>query len=341
MLNRDSYLNIKSNYSLEKSNTFGLDVSSESYYNVKSLNDLRNVLSENKTRKITVLGGGSNILFTKFLDGLCLKIDLKGIDIIEENKNNVIIKVMAGENWHDFVKWSVNKGFGGIENLSLIPGLVGAAPIQNIGAYGVELKDVFISCNTINIQDQTEKEFDEKSCLFGYRTSRFKNIDKNIYIITSIKIRLTKEKHKYNISYGSIKKEIGNSEINLKSISKAIIKIRKSKLPDTNLVGNCGSFFKNPVIKESKYFDLKKKFPSISAFKVEKNQYKVSAAWMIEFLKYKGKSIGNVGVYKNQALVLVNLGGATGKEVLSLANKITSDVYSRFRIKLQPEVEIL
>ena len=341
MLNRDSYLNIKSNYSLEKSNTFGIDVSSESYYNVKSLNDLRNVLSENKTRKITVLGGGSNILFTKFLDGLCLKIDLKGIDIIEENKNNVIIKVMAGENWHDFVKWSVNKGFGGIENLSLIPGLVGAAPIQNIGAYGVELKDVFISCNTINIQDQTEKEFDEKSCLFGYRTSRFKNIDKNIYIITSIKIRLTKEKHKYNISYGSIKKEIGNSEINLKSISKAIIKIRKSKLPDTNLVGNCGSFFKNPVIKESKYFDLKKKFPSISAFKVEKNQYKVSAAWMIEFLKYKGKSIGNVGVYKNQALVLVNLGGATGKEVLSLANKITSDVYSRFRIKLQPEVEIL
>ena len=253
----------------------------------------------------------------------------------------VIIKVMAGENWHDFVKWSVNKGFGGIENLSLIPGLVGAAPIQNIGAYGVELKDVFISCNTINIQDQTEKEFDEKSCLFGYRTSRFKNIDKNIYIITSIKIRLTKEKHKYNISYGSIKKEIGNGEINLKSISKAIIKIRKSKLPDTNLVGNCGSFFKNPVIKESKYFDLKKKFPSISAFKVEKNQYKVSAAWMIEFLKYKGKSIGNVGVYKNQALVLVNLGGATGKEVLSLANKITSDVYSRFRIKLQPEVEIL
>ena len=341
MLNRNSYLDIRSNYSLEKSNTFGLDVASESFYIVKSLNDLRNVLSENKTRKITVLGGGSNIIFTKFLDGLCLKIDLKGIDIIEEYKNNVIINVMAGENWHDFVKWTVNNGFGGIENLSLIPGLVGAAPIQNIGAYGVELKDVFISCNTINIKDQTEKEFDEKSCLFGYRTSRFKNIDKNIYIITSIKIRLTKEKHKYNISYGSIKDEIGNREINLKSISKAVIKIRKSKLPDTNLLGNCGSFFKNPVIHESKYFELKKKFPSISGFKVEKNQYKVSAAWMIEFLKYKGKSIGNVGVYKNQALVLVNLGGATGKEVLSLANKITYEVYSTFKINLQPEVEIL
>ena len=341
MLNRNSYLDIRSNYSLEKSNTFGLDVASESFYIVKSLNDLRNVLSENKTRKITVLGGGSNIIFTKFLDGLCLKIDLKGIDIIEEHKNNVIINVMAGENWHDFVKWTVNNGFGGIENLSLIPGLVGAAPIQNIGAYGVELKDVFISCNTINIKDQTEKEFDEKSCLFGYRTSRFKNIDKNIYIITSIKIRLTKEKHKYNISYGSIKEEIGNREINLKSISKAVIKIRKSKLPDTNLLGNCGSFFKNPVINKSKYFELKKKFPSISGFKVEKNQYKVSAAWMIEFLKYKGKSIGNVGVYKNQALVLVNLGGATGKEVLSLANKITSEVYSTFKINLQPEVEIL
>ena len=341
MLNRNSYLDIRSNYSLEKSNTFGLDVASESFYIVKSLNDLRNVLSENKTRKITVLGGGSNIIFTKFLDGLCLKIDLKGIDIIEEHKNNVIINVMAGENWHDFVKWTVNNGFGGIENLSLIPGLVGAAPIQNIGAYGVELKDVFISCNTINIKDQTEKEFDEKSCLFGYRTSRFKNIDKNIYIITSIKIRLTKEKHKYNISYGSIKEEIGNREINLKSISKAVIKIRKSKLPDTNLIGNCGSFFKNPVINKSKYFELKKKFPSISGFKVEKNQYKVSAAWMIEFLKYKGKSIGNVGVYKNQALVLVNLGGATGKEVLSLANKITYEVYSTFKINLQPEVEIL
>ena len=341
MLNRNSYLDIRSNYSLEKSNTFGLNVTSESFYIVKSLNDLRNVLSENKTRKITVLGGGSNIIFTKFLDGLCLKIDLKGIDIIEEHKNNVIINVMAGENWHDFVKWTVNNGFGGIENLSLIPGLVGAAPIQNIGAYGVELKDVFISCKTINIKDQTEKEFDEKNCLFGYRTSRFKNIDKNIYIITSIKIRLTKEKHKYNISYGSIKEEIGNREINLKSISKAVIKIRKSKLPDTNLLGNCGSFFKNPVIHESKYFELKKKFPSISAFKVEKNQYKVSAAWLIEFLKYKGKSIGNVGVYKNQALVLINLGGATGKEVLSLANKITYEVYSTFKINLQPEVEIL
>ena len=341
MLNRNSYLDIRSNYSLEKSNTFGLDVVSESFYIVKSLNDLRNVLSENKTRKITVLGGGSNVIFTKFLEGLCLKIDLKGIDIIEEHKNNVIINVMAGENWHDFVKWTVNNGFGGIENLSLIPGLVGAAPIQNIGAYGVELKDVFISCNTINIKDQTEKEFDQKSCLFGYRTSRFKNIDKNIYIITSIKIKLTKEKHKYNISYGSIKEEIGNREINLKSISKAVIKIRKSKLPDTNLIGNCGSFFKNPVINESKYFELKKKFPSISAFKVEKNQYKVSAAWLIEFLKYKGKSLGNVGVYKNQALVLVNLGGATGKEVLSLANKITYEVYSTFKINLQPEVEIL
>ena len=341
MLNRNSDLDIKSNYSLKKLNTFGLDVASESFYIVKSIKDLRNVLSENKGDKITVLGGGSNILFTKFLDGLCLKIDLKGIDIIKENKNNVVVNIMAGENWHDFVKWSVNNGFGGIENLSLIPGLVGAAPIQNIGAYGVELKDVFISCNTVNIKDQTEKEFDEKSCLFGYRTSRFKTIDKNSYIITSIKIRLTKEKHKYNISYGSVREEIGNRELNLESISKAIIKIRKSKLPDTNIVGNCGSFFKNPVINESKYFELKKKFPSISGIKVENNQYKVSAAWLIEFIKYKGKSTGNVGVYENQALVLVNLGGATGKEVLSLANKITSEVYSTFKINLQPEVEIL
>ena len=341
MLSRNPDLDIKSNYSLEKLNTFGLDVVSESFYIVQSLKDLRNILSDNKTKKITVLGGGSNILFSKFLDGLCLKIDLKGIDVIEENKNNVVVNIMAGENWHDFVQWTVNKGFGGVENLSLIPGLVGAAPIQNIGAYGVELKDVFISCKAIHIKDQREKEFDEKSCLFGYRTSRFKTIDKNIYIITSIKIRLTKEKHKYNISYGSIKDEIGNREINLESISKAVIKIRKSKLPDTNIIGNCGSFFKNPVIDQSKYFELKKRFPSISGFKVEKNRYKVSAAWLIEFLKYKGKSIGNVGVYKNQALVLVNLGGGTGKEVLSLANKITSDVYSTFKIELQPEVEIL
>ena len=341
MSNRNSDLEIKSNYSLKKLNTFGLDVTSESFYIVKSLKDLKNVLSDYKTKKITVLGGGSNILFSKFLDGLCLKIDLKGIDVIEENENNIIVNIMAGENWHDFVQWSVNNGFGGIENLSLIPGLVGAAPIQNIGAYGVELKDVFISCKTIHIKDQTEKEFDEKGCLFGYRTSRFKTIDKNIYIITSIKIRLTKEKHKYNISYGSVKNEIGNREISLESISKAVIKIRKSKLPDTNLIGNCGSFFKNPVIDQSKYFELKKKFPSISAFKVEKNQYKVSAAWLIEFLKYRGKSMGNVGVYENQALVLVNLGGGTGKEILSLADKITSDVYSTFKIKLQPEVEIL
>jgi len=341
MLNRNSDLDIKSNYSLEKLNTFGLDVASESFYIVKSLKNLRKILSDNKTKKITVLGGGSNILFTKFLHGLCLKIDLKGIDIIEENENEVVVNIMAGENWHDFVLWSVNNGFGGIENLSLIPGYVGAAPIQNIGAYGVELKDVFISCKTINIKDQTEKEFNEKDCLFGYRTSRFKSIDKNIYIITSIKIRLTKEKHKYNITYGSLKDVIGNREVNLESISKAVIKIRKSKLPDTNIIGNCGSFFKNPIINKSKYFELKKKFPSISAFKVEKNQYKVSAAWLIEFLKYKGKSIGSVGVYKNQALVLVNLGGATGEEVLSLANKITFEVYSIFKINLQPEVEIL
>ena len=341
MLNSDFDLDIKRNYSLEKSNTFGLNEVSESFYIVESLKDLRNVLSENKTKKITVLGGGSNILFTKFLAGLCLKINLKGIHIIEENKNDVIINVMAGENWHDFVQWSVNNGFGGIENLSFIPGLVGAAPIQNIGAYGVELKDVFVSCKALHIKNQTEKEFDKKSCLFGYRTSRFKTIDKNIYIITSIKLRLTKKKHNYNISYGSVKEEIGNRKINLQSISKAVIKIRKSKLPDTNFVGNCGSFFKNPVINESKYFELKKKFPSISAFKVEKNQYKVSAAWLIEFLKYKGKSVGSVGVYKHQALVLVNLGGATGKEVLYLANKITSEVYSTFKISLQPEVEIL
>ena len=341
MLNRGSDLEIKNNYSLEKSNTFGLDVASEFFYIVKSLRELKIVLRENKTKKITILGGGSNILFTKFLDGLCLKIDLKGIDVVEENKNNVVVKVMAGENWHDFVKWSVNKGFGGVENLSLIPGLVGAAPIQNIGAYGVELKDVFVSCETVNIKDQTEKEFDEKRCLFGYRTSRFKTIDKNVYVIISIKLRLTKKKHKYNISYGSVKKEIGNRKINLKSISKAVIKIRKSKLPDTNFIGNCGSFFKNPVINEKKYFELKNMYPSISAFKVEKNQYKVSAAWLIEYVKYKGKSIGNVGVYKNQAVVLVNLGGATGKEVLYLADKITSKVYSTFQISLQPEVEIL
>ncbi len=341
MLNRKSDLDIKSNYSLERLNTFGLDVASESFYIVKSLKKLKNILSDYKTKKITVLGGGSNILFSKFLDGLCLKIDLKGIDVVEENENNVVVNIMAGENWHDFVQWSVNSGFGGIENLSLIPGLVGAAPIQNIGAYGVELKDVFISCKTIHIKNQTEKEFNKEGCLFGYRTSRFKTIDKDIYIITSIKIRLTKEKHKYNISYGSVKNEIGNKEINLESISKAVIKIRKSKLPDINLIGNCGSFFKNPVIDQSKYFELKKKFPSISGFKVEKNQYKVSAAWLIEFLKYKGKSIGNVGVYENQALVLVNLGGGTGKEILYLANKITFDVYSTFKIKLQPEVEIL
>ena len=341
MFNRNFELEIKSNTSLEKLNTFGLDVATESLYIAKNLKDLRGILSENKTKKITVLGGGSNILFTKFLDGLCLKIDLKGIDIIEESEKNVVINVMAGENWHDFVQWSVSNGFGGIENLSLIPGLVGAAPIQNIGAYGVELKDVFVSCKALHIKDQTEKEFDKKSCLFGYRTSRFKTIDKNIYIITSIKLRLTKKKHNYNISYGSVKEEIGNRKINLESISKAVIKIRKSKLPDTNFIGNCGSFFKNPVINESKYFKLKKKFPSISAFKVEKNQYKVSAAWLIEFLKFKGKSIGSVGVYKHQALVLVNLGGATGKDVLYLANKITSEVYSTFKISLQPEVEIL
>ena len=341
MLNRNFDLEIKSNHSLEKLNTFGLDVASESFFIVKDLKDLKNILLKNKNKKITVLGGGSNILFTKFLDGLCLKIDLKGIDIVEENEKNVIVNVMAGENWNDFVEWSVNNGFGGIENLSLIPGLVGAAPIQNIGAYGVELKDVFVSCNTININNQKEKEFDEKSCLFGYRTSRFKTIDKNIYIITSIKIRLTKEKHKYNISYGTVKEEIGNREINLKSISKAVIKIRKSKLPDIDVLGNCGSFFKNPVINELKYLQLKKKFPSISVFKVKKNEYKVSAAWLIEFLKYKGESFGNVGVYKNQALVLVNLGGATGKEVLSLANKIISEVYSTFKLSLQPEVEIL
>ena len=284
------------------------------------------------------------MLLTKNIEALVLHINLKGIKIISEDKNSVVLKVMAGENWHEFVQYCINNDYGGVENLSLIPGNVGTAPIQNIGAYGVELKDVFLDCNTLSIKDQSEKKFTKEECKFAYRNSIFKDQKKGKYIITSVTFRLTKNNHNTIIEYGSIKQELENLNIHspsIKDISEVIIKIRESKLPDPNEIGNSGSFFKNPTINNIEFEKFYENFPTAPFYKLSEFEYKIPAGWLIEKAGFKGQRVGDAGVHKNQALVLVNHGNASGKEILELAEKIQTKVKQDFGILIEPEVNIV
>ena len=333
-------MRIKRQASLKKFNTFNVDEVADVIYEVEDISMLKNIVSDNKNQ-ILILGGGSNILFTKSYNGAIINIKNKGIRVLKEDNDSVLIDVCSGENWNDFVLWAIENNYGGIENLSLIPGNVGAAPIQNIGAYGVELKDVFYSASGIMLDSLEDFELNNSECKFSYRNSIFKNELKNKVIITSIKLKLTKGDHNYNIEYQDLKEKLSKSELSLKKISSEVIKIRQSKLPDHKLIGNCGSFFKNPIINLSKLNNIKSEFPDLPSFKIDSNNYKIPAAWLIEKSGFKEIKNKNVGVYKNQPLVIINHGEATGKEILDSANEIKETINNNFNIQLKEEVLII
>ncbi len=335
---------LQRNTLLKTHNTFGINASASFFARFKSEEELLVLLKENKNHELFILGGGSNILFTKNFEGLVLKNEIKGFNILQESDKSVLVEAGAGMNWHEFVLKCLDLNFGGVENLSLIPGNVGASPMQNIGAYGVEIKDVFEYLDAIHIKTGTLKRFTNKDCAFGYRESIFKNKVKGEYIISRVGFRLTKE-HVINTSYGAINKELENQNIlnpNIKDVSNAVIAIRKSKLPDPNKIGNAGSFFKNPIIPLATLTVLQEKYPSVPNYPAGAESVKLAAGWLIEQAGWKGKTFNeSYGVHKNQALVLVNYGNATGNEILNLSNLIINDVKEKFGVQLEREVNIL
>jgi UDP-N-acetylmuramate dehydrogenase len=337
--------NILKNTALKPYNTFGLEANTKLFVEVNSNNELLDLLRSQdfKSNDILILGGGSNILLTKDFDGLVVKNHIKGIEIIEDNDDYVIIRVGSGEVWHSFVMYCVDNGFGGIENLSLIPGTVGAAPMQNIGAYGVEIKDTFIELEAINRQTLEEEKFDNTACKFGYRESVFKNVLKDKYFITHVSFKLQK-KPTLKLEYGAIKETLEELNVQTPSIvdvSHAVIKIRQTKLPDPALIGNSGSFFKNPVVSIPVFEKLKKEYPNLPSYPVDESSVKVPAGWLIEQAGWKGKTIGNIGVHKNQALVLVNYGDGSGLEIKKLSEQIQASILEKFGITLHAEVNII
>ena len=337
-------MQIEENKSLKAFNTFGIDQNARYYVSVGSIPELKEVLANNSHVNLFILGGGSNMLLTQDIDALVIHLNLKGIEILSENENTVRLKVMAGENWHDFVINCIENNYGGLENLSLIPGNVGTAPIQNIGAYGIELKDSFVSCNTIDTETLTEQEFSKEECDFGYRSSIFKDKVKGRYIITEVVFELTKRNHKKSTSYGSIQEQLVTEHINIptiKDISEAVIAIRQSKLPDPKKLGNSGSFFKNPIIDQTTFKEFRIKNPKAPFYEISPTSYKIPAGWLIEQVGFKGKRFGDAGVHKNQALVLVNYGNASGSEIWALAMKIQRKVKEEFGIYIEPEVNII
>lgn len=337
-------MNIVQHQSLKKYNTFGIEASAKEFVAIQNEVDLATVLKENQQKKLFVLGGGSNMLLTKNIDALVLHINNKGIEVIDENDDFVWVKGQAGEVWHEFVVWCIEHNFGGIENLSLIPGNVGATPVQNIGAYGVEIKDTFVSCEAMEIATQKIVTFTKEDCNFGYRESIFKGSLKNKYIILSVIFKLTKKNHKLNTSYGAIDLELekkGISNPTIKDVSNAVISIRQSKLPDPNELGNSGSFFKNPVVPLEIYEKAKSTYPDMPHYPVSETTVKVPAGWLIEQAGFKGKRFGDAGIHTKQALVLVNYGTATGSEIWALAQNIQQTVKEKFGISIEAEVNVI
>jgi UDP-N-acetylmuramate dehydrogenase len=335
---------IQNNISLKPYNTFGIDVTAKHFVSIDNIQDLKVILSLTEYPKKLVIGGGSNMLLTQDFNGLVIHINIKGIEIIDEDENTVIVKAHAGENWHEFVKWCIDKDFGGLENLSLIPGNVGTAPIQNIGAYGVELKDTFESCEAVSLKTLSFQTFNKADCDFDYRNSIFKQEAKNKFIITSVNFKLTKKNHQLHIKYGAISSQLDTMHVTnptIRDISEAVIHIRQSKLPDPKDIGNSGSFFKNPVITKKHFNKLIENFEDIPSYKVSDDLVKVPAGWLIEKAGFKGKRFGDYGVHKNQALVLVNYGSASGSDILNLSKLIQKTVKRLFNISIEAEVNIL
>ena len=335
---------INSNYPLRDYNTFNISVNAKLFYEFKDKISLQKILKREdlKNKNILILGGGSNILFSKNYDGLILKNGILGINIISETNNHVEIEVGAGENWHEFVLWSINNNLSGIENLALIPGLVGASPIQNIGAYGMEVKDTITNVKFIDIKSGIEKSLNNKDCNFQYRSSIFKKELKNKTIITDITFKLSKTDLNI-IKYGAIKSELKSlkEKPSSKAICQAVINIRSRKLPNPKELGNSGSFFKNPIISNLKLEKIKEKYPEIINYKQSKTHSKIAAGWLIEMAGWKGYREDDFGVYEKQALVLVNYGQASGNEIIELSKKIQQSVLEKFDIMIHPEVNII
>ncbi len=330
------------NISLKNLNTFGIDVNAESFAVVTSVSQLQNIISEYKDPLI--LGEGSNILLTKNIKNPVILLHTKGIKTKELNDQYILVTAQAGENWHNFVLWCIENDYGGLENLSLIPGNVGTSPIQNIGAYGVEIKDSFYELEALEIESNSLKTFTAAECRFGYRDSFFKKEGKGKYIIISVTFKLTRKNHLLKKDYGAIEHELKARNITnpgIKDISDIIIAIRKAKLPDPKVIGNSGSFFKNPVISKKLFLKIQGSYPKIPFYATENDRIKVPAGWLIEQCGFKGKRFGDTGVHKDQALVLVNYGKATGKDILNLAKKIQKTVKEQFDIDLEIEVNII
>ena len=335
-------MKIQENISLKKYNTFGIAVNAKRFISVTSVYELQQLLKVEKD--IFLLSGGSNMLLTKEVDQLVVHIDIKGISIDNEDENAVYLTINAGEDWHEFILWCISNNYGGLENLSLIPGNVGTCPIQNIGAYGVEVKDTITKVEGLVLETRKLVSFSNEDCKFGYRNSIFKNSHKAKIIITSVGFKLTKKNHKLNTSYGAIETELSSKNIlkpSLKNISDAVIKIRKSKLPDPKEIGNSGSFFKNPVISKKQFLELRKAHANMPNYMVSENEIKVPAGWLVEQSGFKGKRFGDAGVHEKQALVLVNYGNASGQDILKLAKKIQKTVVTKFGISLEIEVNII
>lgn len=331
------------NYSLQKHNTFGIKANARYFFEFDTQDEILSFLKENPIAGTNyfILGGGSNLLFTEDFDGLVLLPKINGIEKIEENEQSILLKVGANKDWDEFVGWAVENQYYGIENLSLIPGVVGASPVQNIGAYGVEVCEVIEKVDAISIETGNPIQFSKMHCEFDYRNSVFKNEYKNLFIITHVYFRLRK-KADFKIGYGAIQKELeAYEEINLQNIREVIIKIRESKLPDPEKIGNAGSFFKNPIVEKDVADRLSAKHENIPIYAVNDFESKIAAGWLIEQCGWKGKQMGNAGVHKDQALVLVNHGNASGQEILHLANEIRKSVLMTFGIKLEMEVNAI
>jgi len=342
-MNKSPDVLVQSNVDLKPYNTLHISARAGSFASVESKSELRTLLQYTDEKRNLVLGGGSNILFAGDFEGLVIHMAITGREVVKETEENVWLKIGAGENWHETVRYCIDQGWGGIENLSLIPGTVGAAPIQNIGAYGVELKEVFEWLEAVNIETAEVERFEAEDCQFGYRDSIFKNEFKGKYVITDVVLKLSKQPE-VNTTYGAIKSKLKERAIDnptIRDISDIVIDIRNSKLPDPKTLGNAGSFFKNPVVNKELYHRIKESHPNVPGYPMENREVKVPAGWLIEQTGWKGKVVGNVGTFKQQALVIVNLGGATGQQILNLAAKIRDSVKKEFGIKLVPEVNIV
>ena len=336
-------MHIQHNISLKPYNTFGIDVKAKHFISVENIDDLKTIFSTEKYPNKFIIGGGSNMLLTKDIDALVIHLNLKGKKTVSTNDNHVFIKAEAGENWHDFVLWTLKQNYGGLENMSLIPGNVGTSPIQNIGAYGVELKDVFESCEVLNLDTLTIETLSKKDCQFGYRNSIFKNEAKGKYIILNVTFKLTKNNHNLHTNYGAILSQLETMNVtnpSIQDVSKAVIAIRQSKLPDPKEIGNSGSFFKNLIISTEQFKELQRNFPNAPHYVISETEVKVPAGWLIETAGFKGKTFDNYGVHKKQALVLVNYGGAKGEDILQLSKLIQKTIYRIFNISIEAEVNI-